>query len=244
VVQLAAVRTLNLVKGISVSQYIIQQWPELTPEIRDAAIRIFLGKPDRVNLLLTAMEKEVILPTSVSFGSSVGLMMQSDSTLRRRARAIFTRSQEEGKKVNEKYQQALKLTGDPVKGRAVYAQHCTICHQVRGETGIAIGPDLGTVHNWKKEDIMANILDPNLSISAGFDLWNIELNTGESLQGIIKSETPAAITVVNNGKPDRTINRQEIKSLKTANVSAMPSGLEKNIDQQQMADLLSFLRQN
>jgi putative membrane-bound dehydrogenase-like protein len=244
VVQLAAVRTLNLVKGISVSQYIIQQWPELTPEIRDAAIRIFLGKPDRVNLLLTAMEKEVILPTSVSFGSSVGLMMQSDSTLRRRARAIFTRSQEEGKKVNEKYQQALKLTGDPVKGRAVYARHCTICHQVRGETGIAIGPDLGTVHNWKKEDIMANILDPNLSISAGFDLWNIELNTGESLQGIIKSETPAAITVVNNGKPDRTINRQEIKSLKTANVSAMPSGLEKNIDQQQMADLLSFLRQN
>ena len=244
VVQLAAVRTLNLVPGTGVSEYIIQRWPELTPEIRDAAIRIFTGKPDRVNLLLTAMEKGLILPTSVSFGSSVGLMMQSDSNLRNRARVIFTRSEEEGKKINEKYQQALKLTGDPVKGRAVYAQHCTICHQIRGETGIAIGPDLGTVHNWKKEDIMANILDPNLSISAGFDLWNIELNNGESLQGIIKSETPAAITVVNSGKPDRTINRQEIKSLKTANVSAMPSGLEKNIDQQQMADLLSFLRQN
>lgn len=244
VVQLAAVRTLNLVPGTTVSQYIIQQWPELTPEIRDAAISIFTHKPERVNLLLNAMEKGVISPTSVSFWSSVGLMMQSDSTLRHRARVIFTRSQEEGKKINEKYQQALKLRGDPVKGRAVYAQHCTICHQVRGETGVAVGPDLGTVHNWKKEDIMANILDPNLSIAAGFDLWNIELNNGESLQGIIKSETPAAITVVNSGKPDRTINRQEIRSLKTANVSAMPSGLEKNIDQQQMADLLSFLRRN
>ena len=243
-VQLAAVRTLNLVPGTVVSQYIIQQWPELTPEIRDAAIRIFLGKPYRVNLLLTAMEKGLILSTSVSFESSIGLMMQSDSTLRHRARVIFTRSQEEGKKVNEKYQQALKLTGDPLKGRTVYVQNCVICHQVRGKIGLAIGPDLGTVHNWTKEDIMANILDPNLSISAGFDLWNIELNSGQSVQGIIKSESPTAITIVNNGMPERTINRQEIKSLKTANISAMPSGLEKNIDQQQMADLLSFLRQN
>lgn len=243
-VQLAAVRTLNLVPGTSASQYIILQWPKLTPEIRDAAIETFLGKPERVTLLLTAMEQGLISPTSVSFWGGVGLMMQTDTTLRNRARAIFTRSQEEGKKVNEKYQYALELTGDPVHGRAVYAASCVICHQVRGEFGIAIGPDLGTVHNWTKEDIMANILDPNLSIAAGFDLWNVELNTGESVQGIIKSETPTAITLVYSGKNDRTINRQEIKSLTTVNVSAMPSGLEKSIDQQQMADLLSFLRQN
>lgn len=243
-VQLAAVRTLNLVPGTSASQYIILQWPKLTPEIRDAAIETFLGKPERVTLLLTAMEQGLISPTSVSFWGGVGLMMQTDTTLRNRARAIFTRSQEEGKKVNEKYQNALELTGDPVHGRAVYAASCVICHQVRGEFGIAIGPDLGTVHNWTKEDIMANILDPNLSIAAGFDLWNVELNTGESVQGIIKSETPTAITLVYSGKNDRTINRQEIKSLTTVNVSAMPSGLEKSIDQQQMADLLSFLRQN
>tara|TARA_R110002167_G_scaffold68872_1_gene194483 strand:+ start:10509 stop:13544 length:3036 start_codon:yes stop_codon:yes gene_type:complete len=244
IVQLAALRTLNLVPGTSVSQYIIRQWPELTPEIRDAAIETFMGKPERVNLLLTAMEKDLILPNSVSYYGSVGLMMQTDKKLRNRARAIFTRSQEEGKKVNEKYQQALKLTGDPENGRTVYARSCVICHQIRGKIGLAIGPDLGTVHNWTKEDIMANILDPNISISAGFDLWNVELNTGESVQGIIKSETPTAITLVNSGKPDITINRQEIKTLKTVNVSAMPSGLEKNIDQQQMADLLSFLRQN
>ena len=243
-VQLAAVRILNLVPGTIVSEYIIQQWPVLTPEIRDEAIRIFLGKPDRINLLLTAMEGGKILPTIVSFGSSVGLMMESDSTLRNRARVIFTKDKEEGKKVNEKYQQALKLTGDPLKGKTVYVQSCVTCHQVRGKFGIAIGPDLGTIHNWTKEDIMANILDPNLSISAGFDLWNVELNTGESVQGVIESETPTAITLVNIGKPDRTINRREIKSLRTADISAMQSGLEKNIDQQQMADLLSFLRQN
>lgn len=117
-------------------------------------------------------------------------------------------------------------------------ENCAICHQVRGKIGVSIGPDLGTIHNWKKEDIMANILNPGLSIYPGYELWQIELNNGESVQGIISSETPAAITLKNNGKQDITINRQDVKSLKSLNISAMPSGLEKNISKQQMADLI------
>ena len=91
---------------------------------------------------------------------------------------------------------------------------------------------------------MANVLNPNLSISGGFGLWEVRLNNGESVQGIIASETSAAITLRNNGKPDKTINRQDIQSLKAINISAMPTGLEKKINQQQMADLLAYLRQN
>jgi hypothetical protein len=48
----------------------------------------------------------------------------------------------------------------------------------------------------------------------------------------------------NAGSIERAINRQDIKSLKTLDLSAMPAGLEANINQQQMADLLVFLRQN
>jgi putative heme-binding domain-containing protein len=109
---------------------------------------------------------------------------------------------------------------------------------------LSFGPDLGTIHNWKKEDILANIINPSLSISAGYELWEVVLNDGESVQGIMASETPTAITLKNYGKEDRTINRQEIKSLRSLNISAMTTGLEKNIDKQQMADLLAFIRQN
>ena len=58
------------------------------------------------------------------------------------------------------------------------------------------------------------------------------------------SETSTAITFRNNGMLDKTVSRQDIKSLQAINISAMPSGLEKKIDQQQMAGLLAFLRQN
>ncbi len=126
----------------------------------------------------------------------------------------------------------------------VYSQNCSGCHQVRGNMGVSFGPDLGTIHNWSADAIMANILAPNLSISSGFDLWAVEMKNGESFKGIISSETATAITLKNAAQEVKTINRKDIKSLKALNMSSMTSGLEKQINHQQMADLLAYLRQN
>ncbi len=80
----------------------------------------------------------------------------------------------------------------------MFQQNCGLCHQVRDKLGVKFGPDLGTVQNWLAKDIMANILNPNLSIAVGYDLMDVKLKTGESLQGIIASETSAAITLKTN----------------------------------------------
>ncbi len=244
-VQMAALHTLSLIPSNEVCEYLVQQWPTLTNDVREEAVGVFLTNPGRMKLLIDALETDKIPGSSVSFTKSVKLMQVNDDSLRKRARIFFTKNQQQAKEINKAYQVSLDLKGDPEKGKQVYVQNCVICHQVRGKYGVTtFGPDLGTIHNWKKEDILANVIDPNLSISAGYELWDAELNNGESVQGIIASETPAAITLKNNGKPDITINRQEIRSLKSLNISAMSSGLEKNIDKQAMADLLAFLRQN
>ncbi|PVD52554.1 dehydrogenase [Terrimonas sp.] len=243
-VKLAALRVLNLVPSTAVSEFLVEQWPGLTKEIRDAAVRVFMSDIDRMNILITAMEQNKISTNSVSFWTGIALMQVADDTLRERARDVFSKNAEEAKRIAKEYQAALDVKGDAEKGKAVYMQSCAVCHQVRGQYGVAFGPDLGTIHNWKKEDILANILDPNLSIMAGYDLWEIILNNGESLQGIIAAETASAITIKNMGNFEKTISRQDIKSLKSLSISAMPGGLEKNISKEQMADLIAFLRQN
>ncbi len=242
IIQLAALKTLSKVPGTVVSEYVLQKWAVLTPEIRDAAIGTFLGNNDRIKLLLNAIEKNQVQASSVSFGRSVQLMQNKDDLLRNKARTLFTKNEEDGKKVNKAYQEALVLKGDATKGQNVYLQNCAICHQVRGKMGVELGPDLGTIRNWTAEIIMANILDPNISISSGYDLWNVELKNGESHQGIISSESDVALTLKNNGKLEKTINRQDIKEIKSMEISAMPSGLEKKISKQEMANLLAFLR--
>jgi putative heme-binding domain-containing protein len=214
----------------------------LTPQVQDAAISTFLTGDERIGILLNAIEANKILPSSISWPRKVRLMAQRNEALRNRSRAIFTASNESD--VTKAYQSALQLKGDIESGKMIYQQNCALCHQIRGTMGVAVGPDLGTVHNWSAGAIMANTLEPNISISSGFDLWALELNNGESIQGIIASETPSAITLRNTGTTDKTINRRDIKSLKALNMSIMPVGLEKQIDQQQMADLLAFLKQN
>lgn len=244
-VQSAALHTLDKIpNSTDLCQYLVKEWPQLSASLRDDAIPVFMKEEDKIDILITALEAGKIQPGHVSFNRSVYIMQVKNETLKNRARKIFTKSSQDAKAINKKYQQALELTGNAEKGMTVFLQNCGLCHQVRGEKGVAFGPDLGTIHNWKKEDLLANILDPNLAIYPGFDLWEIKLNSGESLQGIIANETPAAITVKNQGMMDRTINRQDIASLKSLNLSAMPTGLEQKINYQDMADLLAFLRKN
>lgn len=243
-VQLAALRTLSEMPNTVVSEFVLRQWQVLTPEIREAAIGTFLTSQERIRLLIDALESNKVQIGSISFGRRVRLMVNSDEDLRNRARSLFARNEEEVRKVNDEYQKALQLKGDVSNGKEVYVKNCAICHQIRGKMGVQLGPDLGTIHSWKPDAILANILEPNLSILSGYDLWEVELKNGESLQGIISSETSAAITLKNNGTLERTINRQDIQSIKNLNISPMPPGLEKEINTQEMADLLAFLRQN
>ena len=238
-VQIAAIKILAKLPGTNVSTYLLQQWDVLTPDIRDAALPVFMQDEERIRLLLDAVEKKQVAPASISWNRRVQLMSNEDEKLRNTARALLTKNDSE--KTNLEYQKALELPGNKAKGKVVYTQNCAICHQVRGASGIAFGPDLGTIHNWLAKDIIVNVLDPNFSIAQGFDLWELQLNEGSTLQGMIRNETSAAITLHSAPGVERTINRQDIKSVKALNMSLMP-GLEAQINPQQMADLIAFLR--
>lgn len=239
-VQMAALKALSLVPGSVVTDYVLLQWPEMTTGIRDVALGTFLTDSTRKTALLNAIEKGTIKQASLGWNRSAQLMGESNDVLRNRARALLVNKDEE--KINKDFQKALELKGDMVKGKAIFQQNCGLCHQVRGEVGNAFGPDLGTVQNWLAKDIMANVLAPNLSIAVGFDLWSVELKSGENLQGIIASESSSAIRLRLAPGSEKTINRQDIQVLKILNTSAMPV-LSQKIDHQQMADLLAYLKQ-
>lgn len=238
-VQLAALKILSQVPDLTVSNYVLKQWDAFTPEMRDAALNTFMTSSSRMVLLLNAIETKKVKPESVGWPRSVQLMSHGDEKIRDKARALLSRSGSDA--INKGYQKTLELSGDVSRGKLVYMQNCALCHQVRGKIGVAYGPDLGTVHNWLAKDLMANILDPNLSIAPGFDLWEVELKDGDLVQGMIMSETSAAIKLRVSPGVDKVINRQEIKGLKGLSMSVMPV-LASQIDHQQMADLIAFLK--
>lgn len=241
-VQLAAFRTLSRSEGHNFSQLVTDRWDSFTPELRDAAVSAMMMNGERIAVLLGALEDGLIQKATIGWRRSVGLMANKDETLRLRARAILTRPEGESEKIIASYQPALDLKGSIDGGAAVFQKNCAICHQMGENLGTAFGPDLSSLRNRRAASIMQDILNPNLSIADGYDLWEVELQNGELHQGLISTETPTAINLRNAGGIDKNISRTNIKSLKLVEMSAMPTGLEQGISVQEMADLLAYIR--
>src|SRR5690606_28792535 len=140
------------------------------------------------------------------------------------------------------YEGALDNTGDVEKGLLSFGRHCAACHQIGGEYGTDYGPDLATIRNRKPDAILKDILDPNLSIADGYDLWELTMNDGEVRWGIIGSETPNSIMLKVYNKEDEVISRKAHASMKSLAMSLMPSGLEHQITPGEMNDLLTFIK--
>ncbi|MEX2569028.1 MAG: c-type cytochrome, partial [Cyclobacteriaceae bacterium] len=243
-VQLSAFRTLSLVQDETISHLVLKRWESFTPELRDAAINAMLTSKDRINALLDALENGLIQKTNIGWRRSVRLMADKDESIRVRARSIINRPVEESEKIIEAYQEALTFKGSIKEGELVYQKNCAICHKMGENSGLAFGPDLSSLKNRSASNILSEILDPNLSIADGYDLWVVELQNGDIRQGLISSETPTAINLRSAGGMDENISRSDIKTLKVLDMSAMPIGLEQSISKQEMADLLAFIRKS
>jgi len=144
-------------------------------------------------------------------------------------------------KVIEDFRPALSLNGDAGRGATVHAKLCAVCHKL-GELGNDIGPNLQSVAAHPPEKLIVSILDPNASIEPGYLAYSCTLVGGEELYGIIAAETSNSLVLKMADGKTQTILRSEIASLRSANLSLMPEGLESGMSKQDLADLIAFLR--
>lgn len=242
-VQFAAVNTLKQIPGTEISTYFLSQWNALSPGVRSAVVNVFLMTDERIKLLLDAIESGAVNLADINWVQSVRLRSLGNLSLRMRSRELFSKRDDKLREVVQSYQPALEMKGDVEEGKIIFQENCAVCHQMGGKMGRFFGPDLGTVHAWAPADIMTNILDPNRTVAYGYDTWEIIMHNGEMVQGIITNETPTAIMVSDANGKITNIARQDIQSLRALGISAMPAGWEEKISTQQMADLLTFLKQ-
>ena len=78
-------------------------------------------------------------------------------------------------------------------------------------------------------------------IEARYAAHTVTTKKGESLTGIIASETANNLTFRLPGGIDHPILRSEIRSFTKTGTSLMPVGFEAALDLQAMADLLAWL---
>jgi putative heme-binding domain-containing protein len=170
------------------------------------------------------------------------LAQSKDSSLRELVdRALPQRPATGREEVIRQRQNALKLTGSAVAGAEVFNLTCATCHRLDGQ-GSDVGPDLASLQNKDADYWLKNILDPNAIVEPRSAAYLVRLKDQRALAGLIKSETANSLTVMMPGGIRETILRSQVDQLEALPQSLMPEGLELALTDQQLADLIAFLR--
>ena len=144
------------------------------------------------------------------------------------------------KEVLRRFEDALKLKGDPAKGRVFFEARCVSCHPF-DRNAISVGPNLAGMSARPKEALLADIIDPSSQVAPDFAAYTILLKDGDPISGLLISENDSRVTLRRPGEPEAVLPRSRIREIRADGKSLMPDGLEEGLTAQDLADLLAFL---
>ncbi|MEC7906754.1 MAG: PVC-type heme-binding CxxCH protein [Verrucomicrobiota bacterium] len=213
----------------------------LSPQGKNQAIQQLLSRDAWIDELLTAFDEGTLSPNALSLSQQSQLLNHTRAQVRQRVSVLF-QTNSKRTEIVEQYKPAIEKLGDIDRGRVVFERACIACHR-RGSSGNAhLGPDLATVIEHEPDQLLANILDPSRDIQPGYQAYYCQLKTGEQLFGLLASETASGIVIRQIDGSERSVLRMDIDSLRNANISLMPEGLENAMSPEAVSDLIAFLK--
>ena len=240
-VRSAVLATLGSFDTPAAANLILGQWSGFSPALRRQAAEVLLSRGEWVGQLLDAVEEKTINQADLGSARIALLKQHPDDEIRKRVSSVFAGSGlQRRKSVVDAYEPALKLDGNVDRGRLVFRKNCTACHKLEGE-GKVIGADLKGIRQRGLASIMLNVLDPNREVKPKFVSYVLLTESGRVYTGMILSENANSVTIQQPDGKRATVQRSDIETLRSTALSFMPEGLEKEIDQQAMADLLEYL---
>ncbi|MGB7157708.1 MAG: c-type cytochrome, partial [Tepidisphaeraceae bacterium] len=239
--QLAALSALDRLSGADVANELVKRWTTFRPRVRSEALDVLLKRPERATALLNAIKSDQVPRADLSASQVTFLRTHADAGVKDLATSLLASPTTQPREtVVESFRPALSLTGDTTRGHAIYQKLCISCHKL-GNEGFELGPDLTTVRNAGREKLLMNIIDPSREVQPNFISYQIDTTDGESVLGLLVSDTPAGITLRQAYGKETTIQRPRIKKMSSEGRSMMPEGLEVGMTPQDMADLLTFI---
>ncbi|HRX79815.1 MAG TPA: c-type cytochrome, partial [Pirellulaceae bacterium] len=132
------------------------------------------------------------------------------------------------------------------RGREMFgAAACFKCHRFAGEGGI-IGPDLtGVGKRFNNQYLLESLIDPSKVISDQYQASIFVMNNGQTVIGKVANLNGDKLMVITNMlEPGAFTNvaTGDIEEVQPSRVSMMPNGLLDTLSQEEILDLLAYLK--
>jgi putative heme-binding domain-containing protein len=136
-------------------------------------------------------------------------------------------------------------SGDIVRGQAVFngpRAACSSCHAM-GYLGGKVGPDLTKVGAIRSDrDLLEAIVYPSASFVRSYEPVLVATTDGRVLNGLLKKDGSEEVVLAIDATQEVRIARSKIEEMKAGEVSVMPAGLDQQLTEEQIADLVAFLK--
>lgn len=134
--------------------------------------------------------------------------------------------------------------GNSERGAQVFATHpvaqCTRCHAVNGQGGVA-GPNLSHIATTlSRRELLDSLIVPSARIAPGYGLITVTTTTGQTLTGMIVSETPTQL-VIEIAKDQRTTLAITDIASRTKPISLMPP-VGQILQPRELRDVLAYMQ--
>jgi putative membrane-bound dehydrogenase-like protein len=240
-VQAATLETIAEFNDPGVADVLLGAWSHLSPGLRTRAVETVLSRPKWVTEFLKAIEEGRVGRGDIEPSRVQLLKRHPDRTIAARVGKLFASNGLSARKeVVQRYQPALDMKGDIGRGKLVFKKNCSACHRLE-DVGTAIGAELRGIRQRGLPSVLLNILDPNREVKPKFLTYVAVTNDGRVITGMITAESANGITIRRTDGTTANLQRVDIEELKSSGISFMPEGLEKQVNIQSMADLLSYL---
>ena len=186
---------------------------------------------------ITSLRVEILQATLSHYPESV----------QREATGLYTlRAADAGKQKEHLDQlQAQSPKGDVRRGQVVFNSpkaSCSTCHAI-GYLGGHLGPDLTTVGTIRTErDLLESIVYPSASFVRSYEPMTVVTTVGDDYSGVVRRDSPAEVILATGPETEVRVARADIVEMRHGKVSIMPQGLEEQLSKQELADLVTFLK--
>ena len=119
---------------------------------------------------------------------------------------------------------------------------CIKCHAVGGKGKILAGPDLlGVGAKYPREELIRSVLEPSSRLLSGYELNVVATADGQVIQGVIKSDTPERLELVDAKGNIISLAADDVEEKRKSDVSMMPNGLADGMTPDDFADIIAYL---
>jgi len=242
----ATIAALAIFDKSEVASSIIAGWRQLPDALRPTASALLASRESWSQTWIESCLGDLVEASSLSLEAIRAMRQHANQNVQEGLNRLYPETSTidfavAQRRSGELTSLVLSGNGDPYRGKKHFKSLCGRCHKLFDDGG-DIGPDLTGYQRDQLPTLVRNIIAPSLEVREGYRTIQLLTEDDRVLSGFIESQTKDQVVVKTIDGLSHTLDMTDVASMKGQLQSLMPEGLLDNLTDQEIIDLVSYLR--